>query len=417
MEDIHSAPERRAIAPAIMVAPRASQHEPQVEIDPKAARSVLRGSPWVWKQSVRRAARELTAGTPVLVRAEGADFIGRGLWDPVSAIAARIYVRDRAERLDAEALARGLHRAFSRRDGMFELQHTSAFRLCNGEGDRVPAVVVDRYAHVAVVRWDGEAIRAWAEPLLAAIGQQLRDRGVQSEMVREPAQGGVQARTVSGPAVAELVEVVEHDMRLLVDLHRGQKTGAFLDQRESRRRVRAMANGARVLNLFSYTAGFSLAAALGGAQHVTSVDSAQPAHATAQRIFERNGLDPSRHGFVTADVFSFLQRAAQRGERWDLVISDPPSFAPNERSVGKAQGAYRKLHAACAQVLSPGGTLCACSCSSHLGAEAFLQTLDDETLGAGRFVVGEVHGQPSDHPSLPAWPEGRYLKFVVLRGA
>jgi 23S rRNA (cytosine1962-C5)-methyltransferase len=200
----------------------------------------------------------------------------------------------------------------------------------------------------------------------------------------------------------------------LVDLARGQKTGAFLDQRENRRRVGALASGRRVLNLFSYAGGFSQRAAIGGATHVTSVDSAAAAHATAQASFRAAGLEPRAHAFVTADVFSFLADAKKKRERWDLVVSDPPSFAPNEKSVARALTAYRSLHRACADVLAPGGILCAASCSSHVPMELFLSTLDDAATGSGTLRVVETHGPPADHPTVAAWPEGRYLKLVVL---
>src|SRR5262249_18424737 len=153
-------------------------------------------------------------------------------------------------------------------------------------------------------------------------------------------------------------------------------------QRENRARVRARGAGVgRALNLFSYAGGFSIAAALGGAERVTSVDLAGAAHATATRSFALNGLDPKRPAFVPADPFVFLAHAAAKKGRFDVVVSDPPSFAPSERAKPKALAAYRKLHGACAKVLAPGGIFCASSCSSHVGAEDFLATLDADALG------------------------------------
>ncbi len=222
------------------------------------------------------------------------------------------------------------------------------------------------------------------------------------------------AVTLFGPAAPDRIEVREHDVPFLVDLARGQKTGAFLDQRENRRRVGALSAGRRVLNLFSYAGGFSQRAALGGATHVTSVDSAAAAHATAQASFRVAGLDPRAHSFVTADAFSFLADAKKKRERWDLVVSDPPSFAPNEKSVARALTAYRSLHRACADVLAPGGIFCAASCSSHVPMEMFLSTLDDAATGSDTLRVVETHGPPPDHPTIAAWPEGRYLKLIVL---
>jgi 23S rRNA (cytosine1962-C5)-methyltransferase len=203
-------------------------------------------------------------------------------------------------------------------------------------------------------------------------------------------------------------------MVMEVDLCHGQKTGAFLDQRDNRALVRGLARGRRVLNLFSYAGGFSIAAALGGAAKVTSVDIASAAHASAQRTFRANGVDPVAHDFVSADVFAFLDQAKARGEQYDLVISDPPSFAPSERVRPRALAAYRRLHGAAAAVLAARGTFCASSCSSHIDAEDFLTTLDDSVLGRDDLRVREVGGQPEDHPTLAAWPEGRYLKFIVL---
>jgi 23S rRNA (cytosine1962-C5)-methyltransferase len=217
-----------------------------------------------------------------------------------------------------------------------------------------------------------------------------------------------------GAPSPDTVQVEEHGVPFVVDLAHGQKTGAFLDQRENRQRVGELSRGRRVLNLFSYAGGFSLHAALGGATHVTSVDVAAAAHATAQASFRVAGVDPSAHGFVTADVQAFLQSAREQGKQWDLIVSDPPSFAPSEKALSRALSAYRTLHGACASVLAEGGILCAASCSSHVDASAFLSTLDDAALGERGFAVLEIRGAGPDHPTLPAFPEGRYLKFAVL---
>jgi 23S rRNA (cytosine1962-C5)-methyltransferase len=147
---------------------------------------------------------------------------------------------------------------------------------------------------------------------------------------------------------------------------------------------------------------------------VTSVDIASGAHATAQASFRAAGLTPGAHAFVTADVNVYLEGAAARGERWDLVVSDPPSFAPSEKALGRALSAYRNLHAACVRVLAPGGIFCAASCSSHVDPAAFLTTLDDATLGQRDLALVEVRGPGADHPTLPSFPEGHYLKFAIL---
>ncbi len=210
------------------------------------------------------------------------------------------------------------------------------------------------------------------------------------------------------------MRVEEHGVPFVVDIARGQKTGAFLDQRDNRRLVGELARGRRVLNLFSYAGGFSLHAALGGAPRVVSVDTAAAAHATAQASFRAAGVDPAKHAFVAADVGGFLEGARARGETWDLIVSDPPSFAPSDKAVSRALTAYRALHRACAAVLAPDGIFCASSCSSHVDATSFLGTLDDAALEGRTLSVLELRGAGADHPTLAGFPEGRYLKFAVL---
>ncbi|WP_437835110.1 class I SAM-dependent rRNA methyltransferase [Sorangium sp. So ce1153] len=412
----------------------------RVHLTTTAAAAVRRGHPWVYRDGIagggnaaqrgerRRGERArgeparggvAASGDVVELSAEGAAFLGRGLWDAESAIAVRVFQRTQAPQLDERALAERLERAFALRDGWFAGRDTTAYRLCNGEGDRVPSLVIDRYDRAAVVRLDGGMLAPWLDRLLPHLARALGARGVRSIGLRAPAGGadaeGKKLAHLHGPPLPDRLFVRETGVAMEVDLARGQKTGAFLDQRDNRARVRALAAGRRrVLNLFSYAGGFSVAAALGGAGRVTSVDSASAAHASAQRTFRENGVDPAAHEFVTADAFDFLEKAHARGDRYDLVICDPPSFAPSERAKPRALGAYRRLHTAVARVLERGGVLCAASCSSHITAEDFLATLDDATLERDDLRVRAVHGQPEDHPTLPAWWEGRYLKFVVL---
>jgi len=387
----------------------------RITVEERAAREVRRGHPWVFREALRGAPRAETGDVVTLVDANDTH-LGVGLFDARSPLAVRVYDTAKSATLDTRAIARKIEAAFSRRDGWFDDARTNAYRLCNGEGDRVPGVVVDRYGDVAVARLDGDAIATrWAElaPMLAT---PLAKRGVRTLYLRREADGkGVKAEHVHGPEVHGAFDVVEEGMTMEVDVLRGQKTGAFLDQRDNRARVRAYAaDRPRVLNLFSYTGGFSISAALGGATAVTSVDIASDAHATAQRIFRKNQVDTKPHRFVTADATAWVATAATKGERFDLVISDPPSFAPNAKSKGRALAAYAKLHRAAASLLEPGGVFCAASCSSHVTMEDFMSTLDDQALGRSDLVVRGAFGPPADHPTSAVFVEGRYLKLVVL---
>ena len=226
--------------------------------------------------------------------------------------------------------------------------------------------------------------------------------------------GGEQTEILWGEPVEDRQIVREHGVQFFVDLLTGQKTGAFLDQRENRHWVRSVSKGKRVLNLFSYAGGFSLSAAVGGALATTSVDIAAKAHQTAQESFKLHSIVlRGAHEFVTSDVFTFLEQAIRGGKKWDIVISDPPNFAPNEKSKPKAMAAYRKLHALASKVVSPSGLFCAASCSSHVTQSEFIETLRDDVASEERSIV-RIEGQPADHPVLAGFPEGRYLKFVVM---
>jgi len=388
--------------------------------------AVRRGHPWIFRSAlVSPAAGEARI---VSILSEREEKIGCGILDPASPIALRVWGVGPNAALDASVFAARLDRAIALRNELFASGTTTAYRLLNGEGDRAPGFVIDRYSNVAVLRIDGEAARTLSPLLLGGLESALKREGITTLLERssqrnteraagEEKQKSIEVRFGDEPAS---VEVREHGVPFVVDVLRGQKTGAFLDQRENRRRIGELVTrrktaglGVRVLNLFSYTGGFSQRAALAGAT-VTSVDVAMKAHATAQSSFKLAGLDPRAHTFVTADAFAWLAEAKKKGHAWDVVISDPPSFAPNERSKPNAIAAYRSLHRACADVLAPGGTFAAASCSSHVSAEDFLGTLEDTALGRSDLRLVELFGAPADHPTLPGFPEGRYLKLALL---
>jgi 23S rRNA (cytosine1962-C5)-methyltransferase len=339
--------------------------------------------------------------------------VGHGLADPDSPLAVRLWTHGDAP-IDAELLASRIVRAFDLRAKLVA-PDTDAYRLVHGEGDRMPGLVLDRYADAAIVRCDSEAIASRVPDLAEILWPALTSLGIRSLGWRTGVRGGPPSLDIlRGPPLPGTTRVQEAGIPYVVDLVRGQKTGAFLDQRENRQRVGNLANGRRMLNLFAYTGGFSLHALLGGAGPVTNVDVAVEAHATAQESLRAADVDPSRCRFVTADARDFLETARKRHERWDLIVSDPPSFAPNEKAVSRALTAYRALHRACVDVLAPGGILCASSCSSHVDAQMFLRTLDDAALDRRALSLVGLFGAGPDHPTLAAFPEGHYLKFAIF---
>jgi len=382
---------------------------PSVRLRKDLSLHIAAGHPWVYADAL---AAPASAATGAVVDVLGVDgrFVARGLWDGESPIAVRIYTGDAGEAVDDALVRRRLSAALAARVGAFDETTTDCFRWCNGEGDSLPGVVVDVYARTAVVRFDGEAARALKSGVIAALPS-LRPLDQIYERSR-----GARGEVLWGTEPPRPVEVKEHGARFGVDVHSGQKTGFFLDQRENRRLLGGFAGGLDVVNLFGYTGGFSVHCALGGAQRVTTVDVARQALVDAAANFRRNGLDDDAHAFVCEDAFGWMRRTADEGRRFGLTIVDPPSFAPSERTLKKALAAYRDLNVLGLKLVAPGGLLASASCSSHVDMEAFCTMLAAAAVAARRPIrILELRGQPADHPSLPAFPEGRYLKFVLAR--
>lgn len=378
-------------------------------------RTLASGHPWIYRDAVD--ARSLEAidavapGATVTVCGRKGRFLARGFSD-AGPIAVRV-VTNRDEPLGPHLWARRVARAAELRGAVVPPQ-TTAYRLVHGEGDRLPGCVADVYGALAVLRLYGSGVLAHAGALEAALWPRLEALGVDTLLLRTGGRHEVTVRALRGVAPDAPRAVLEHGMTLLVDPVHGQKTGLFLDHRESRRRVRALSRDRRVLNLYAYTGGFSVAAGLGGAAHVTSVDVAPAAMTLAEATWAANGLPADAHRAVSMDVPAFL--AAERERRYDLIVADPPSFAPSADAVDAALESYRRLHAACLRALVPGGLYLAASCSSHVSAAAFDETLCDGARRAGRVTqILERHGAPADHPRLSGFPEGDYLKVALTR--
>lgn len=377
-----------------------------VTLSKNLARALREGHPWVYRDAVA-GAPPLEDGTVVELRGKDGGPLATGFWDARSAIAVRVLEAGPLADPDAEVDAR-LAAALGRRLERFDRARTNAFRWIHGEADRLPGIHVDLYADVAVVRFDGEGAVAFYHDLgarLAAAARPLELREVMDRRTGERMHGrGAPARFV----------VLENGLRFEVSPGAGGKGGLFLDQRENREEVERRAAGRSVLNLFGYTGAFSLYAARGGARSTDTVDSARPAISAARRNLELNGIASKAHAVHVADAFDFLEEAAKAGRRWDLVISDPPSFAPNQGARENARRAYTRLHRLAAAVTARGGLLCAASCSSHFGRDEFLATIEAGAAKAGRrFARESVRGAGVDHPLLKAFPEGDYLKFAM----
>jgi len=375
-------------------------------------RAVRSGHPWIYRDALER--HEHAPGTAVKIANREGKVIGAGLVD-AGPIGVRVWSAVDAP-VDSALIRERIAAAFALRARVVPPE-TNAYRLLHGEGDRTPGIVCDRYDHVAVLKFDadGESLAQLREPLFEALREQLDAIGVTTLIERAGRRGGGM-RVCWGELPPQPMVVVENGMRLAADVAHGQKTGLFLDQREARARIRGLARGATLVNLYGYTGGFSIAAALGGARHVTTVDIAAPALELAKRTFELNGVDPALHTSVASDVHDWLKALAASRARFDIVIADPPNFAPSEAARDAALASYAELHALALSVVEPGGYYLAGSCSSHIDAAAFLETLRTGAQRARKVLqVLDQHGAPPDHPRLLAFPEGEYLKVALTR--
>jgi 23S rRNA (cytosine1962-C5)-methyltransferase len=374
-------------------------------------RQLRRGHPWIYADAL--AGLDAPPGSVVTVLDDRGRFVARGLSE-AGPIGVRVWtVRD--ERVDMRLLADRIDAAIALRDRVIGPE-TNAYRLLHGEGDRVPGVVCDVYDRFASVRLDGQGIERWTQRVVEALVPRLSGRGVEGIVLRTGRRAERSARVVWGEVPPGEVRIREHGMVLSGNLLAGQKTGLFLDHRESRRRVRGLAAGLRVLDLYSYVGGFSAAAGLGGADHVTTVDASKGAIEHAGRTWAANGLPPGKQACVVADVEAFSSARVVAGDRWDLIVADPPSFAPNRASRAKALRSYVRLHEACLRMLAPGGLYLAASCSSHVDRAVFDETLGEGAQRARRILqILDRWGAPPDHPRLMAFPEGDYLTVSLAR--
>ncbi len=376
-------------------------------------RTIKRGHPWLFRDAFREVPACEPGAIGTVVGKDGRP-VARGYVDPTGPLTLRILSTDGRETIDDGLVTRRLERALSLRARLFGAD-TTGMRLVNGEGDELPGLVVDRYGEALVIKTDGPVADAfWNVEALAAWLSERTGCGIVHARARS--RGGADGATLIGTVPEGGVPFLEGGVRWRADIVAGQKTGFFLDQREPRAFVRQLASGARVLNTFGYTGGFSVAAGMGGARVVHTVDIAPRAVAEAQRAWVDNGLPAQHHTGVAVDAFEFLGAAAVRGDRWDIVVLDPPAFAVNKKTVDSALAAYRRLIEAGARVTAPNGILLAASCSAHVGLDAFLEAIEDGLSAArrsGRTL--RIAGQPPDHPAPLTCPELRYLKAVFLQ--
>jgi len=376
--------------------------------------SVLRRHPWLFSGAVASAEGDGNDGRAVVVDAAGRP-LAHGAYSPDSQIVARLWSFDGRE-TDGTLFRERFEAAKALRADVLPPE-TTGFRAVNSEGDRCPGVLLDIYGETAVLELLTGGTELWRAELEAAAHEVFAPPRL---IVRETgsARDAGESKIQNPKSKMDFVPFRENGLRFFADVSGGQKTGFFLDQRDNRARLRALARGRRVLNLFSYSGAFSVAALAGGAVRAVDVDSSAPALSLAREHRSVNALSADGADLVQADVFEDVRRRVAEGQRWDIVVCDPPAFAKKKADVEKAARGYKDVNRLAMTLVSPGGWLLTCSCSGLVDPELFQKIVFAASAEAGAaFALTARQGAAADHPVSLDCPEGEYLKGLWMRRA
>jgi len=391
-----------------------------IRLKPGKEKSLLRRHPWIFESAIAKGSAD--AGETVRIESFEGQFLAWAAFSPSSKIRARVWSFDEKQRIDGSFFIAACAYSVSAR-GRFDIK-SNGVRLVHGESDGLPGLIVDRYGDTLVAQFTSAGAERWKTVLAEALLQatHLTKLYERSDANSRALEGLPQAKGwLRGQGEVDLV-LQEHDWQLAVNIAEGHKTGFYLDQRDSRKRffdyTRRLKFG-QVLNCYCYTGGFTVAALAGGAAHVTSIDSSGASLALAAANVVRNGFAPERVTFMDADVNACLRTFIEQGRTFDAIVLDPPKFASTVAHADRAARAYKDINRLAFKLLAPGGVLFTYSCSGGISADLFHKIVASAGCDAG--VDGYIHermGGAPDHPMTLAFPEGEYLKgLVVMRRA
>jgi 23S rRNA (cytosine1962-C5)-methyltransferase len=383
-------------------------------------KSLKRRHPWIFYGAVDKA--DGKPGDTLEVRDSAGKALATAAYSPKSQIRARVWSFDAGESVDAGFFRKRIERALALRVALPAAKHSNALRLINAESDGLPGLVVDRYADVLVAQFLAAGVERWRDTIFDLLTE---ISGCEAIFERSDAEvrklEGLEPRVgfARGNRNASRCPIIEHGLNFRVDVEQGQKTGFFLDQRENRQRVRVLAAGREVLDGFSYTGGFAIAALAGGASRVCAIESSKDAIQVAKENLAANPLDAAKVDFVQGDVFSHLRTLRDKNQKFGLIVLDPPKFAPSAAQVKNAARAYKDINLWALKLLAPGGLLATFSCSGGVSAELFQSIVAGAAVDAGADAkIIERFGAAADHPVALEFPEGDYLKgLLVVRSA
>jgi len=388
---------------------------PVVTLAPGRHKRAEQGHPWVYSNEVQMdaAAKGLPAGSIVQLAAASGRPLGVATFNPHTLIAARIVDRDPTSVIDRDFIAARLGAAVGLRHRLYP---EPFYRAVHAEADGLPGLVVDRFGDVVVAQLNTAGMARLEGEIIAALGAVLAPRAVilRDDSAGRKLEGLAEEIRVAAGAVDEPVELTENGARFFADLLGGQKTGWFYDQRENRRAVAALAKDCRLLDAYCFAGGFAVTAARAGAREVVAIDRSEGALALAGRAAAANGVE-ARCRFGRAEAFAELEHLAAAGERFDIVVADPPAFVKSKKDLGAGLRGYRKLARLAAAVVAPRGLLFIASCSHNVGVPEFAEAVRRGIVDAGRGGrILQSAGAAPDHPVHPFLPESAYLKSELL---
>lgn len=374
--------------------------------------------PWVFSGAVQHVKGKPKSGETVEVRAANGDLLGLGAWSPDSQIQVRLWTFTETQ-IDREFFVQQIHQALVYRQQLGIPHRNSGYRLINAESDGLPGVVVDVFGDWLVMQALTTGAEYWKQTLAEALLEVIPAKGVyeRSDVDVRKKEG---LETVTGVLQGETppaqIDITEEGRHYRVDVLNGHKTGFYLDQRDNRSVLQQYAQGKTVLNCFSYTGGFSIAALYGGAEQATNIDASQPALDIAAQTAELNGIQPARMQNTCGDVFKLLREYRNEGRQFDIVVLDPPKFAENRKQLEKAARGYKDINLLGFKLLKPGGLLFTFSCSGLMESNLFQKIVADAAVDAGCDArILRKLDQATDHPTRLAFPEGYYLKGLVCQ--
>ncbi|MDX9787527.1 MAG: class I SAM-dependent methyltransferase [Desulfobacterales bacterium] len=385
----------------------------------KREKSLLRRHPWVFSGAIAHIrGNPPSAGETVDIRAADGAFLGKGAFSPTSKIRVRVWTFEADEEITPLFFSRRLERALRARATLVREGHTG-YRLVNAESDGLPGVMIDRCGDYLVGQFLTTGAEYWKTTIVSALNRLVPNRGIFERSdtdVRLKEGLPKQIGLLSGQKPPDLVEIREGAYRFLVDIRQGHKTGFYLDQRDNRAAVAPYAKGAEVLNCFSYTGGFAVAALNAGAIRVVNVDSSSDALALARKNINLNSPDATGVTYLEGDVFTVLRAFREENRLFDLIILDPPKFADSRQHLEKAARGYKDINLLAFKLLRPEGFLITFSCSGLMTPDLFIKTIAWAALDAGREAqILRYLNQASDHPTALNFPEASYLKGLICR--